>query len=243
MIIKMLQPEKENLKPEGKKSTPVSENLPTEEKNTVEEIVVEKKLEETVQTPEPVLEEKVNIVLPEFKEYVRKGVTSMRKYVPGEDLSLISVSPQDIPSLGGMVAVNAKNPKDQWYVAQAYFEENLEEVISAENKLARQPESKEAKSLGNTDVNAAKKNVSDIVFFGNADTFKLVCKASSKAQGWMKSTKAMEISGIGCVVQVTTQQGDNVSEALTFVPKARLIEHFSQEEGEGEVIIGRSLVL
>jgi hypothetical protein len=33
----------------------------------------------------------------------------------------------------------------------------------------------------------------------------------------MKSTKAMETPK-GCVVQVTTQQGDNVAEALTFVP-------------------------
>ena len=43
-------------------------------------------------------------------------------------------------------------------------------------------------------------------------------KASSEAEGWMKSTKAMEIEGVGCVIQVTTQQGNNVAEALTFVP-------------------------
>ena len=28
----------------------------------------------------------------------------------------------------------------------------------------------------------------------------LLCKASSLAEGWMKSTKAMEIPGVGCVV-------------------------------------------
>ena len=33
----------------------------------------------------------------------------------------------------------------------------------------------------------------------------------------MKSAKAMEVDN-GCVVQVTTQQGDNVAEALVFVP-------------------------
>ena len=39
----------------------------------------------------------------------------------------------------------------------------------------------------------------------------------------MKSTKAMEIgNGVGCVVQVTTQQGENVAEALTFVPSASI---------------------
>ena len=28
---------------------------------------------------------------------------------------------------------------------------------------------------------------------GNGDMFKLLCKASSQKEGWMKSTKAMEI--------------------------------------------------
>lgn len=79
-----------------------------------------------------------------------------------------------------------------------------------------------SKSLHNTDVNKAKDNVSDIAVFGNGDMFKLLSKASSEKEGWMKSTKAMEIPGIGCVVQVTTQQRNPdgsyaVAEALTFV--------------------------
>ncbi len=78
------------------------------------------------------------------------------------------------------------------------------------------------KTLHNSTVSGARKNVYDLVVFGDGDTFKLICKASSKVEGWMKSTKAMEIEGIGCVVQVTTQQGDNVSEALTFVPGVRI---------------------
>ena len=76
------------------------------------------------------------------------------------------------------------------------------------------------KTLNNTTANQAKDQVSDIKFWGNGDTFKLISKASSKAEGWMKSTKAMQIDGIGCVVQVTTQQGDNIAEAVTFVPNA-----------------------
>lgn len=40
----------------------------------------------------------------------------------------------------------------------------------------------------------------------------------------MKSSKAMEIEGVGCVVQVTTQQGDNVAEAVTFVPNCKIEE-------------------
>lgn len=78
------------------------------------------------------------------------------------------------------------------------------------------------KTLHTSTVDQAKKLVSDLKVFGNGDTFKLICKASSKKEGWMKSTKAMEIKGIGCVVQVTTQQGDYVAEALTFVPGATI---------------------
>ena len=92
------------------------------------------------------------------------------------------------------------------------------------------------KTLHNSDVSKAKKNVTDLVTFGDGDTFKLICKASSKSEGWMKSTKAMEIAGVGCVVQVTTQQGDNVAEALTFVPMAII-----QETIEDGIVIGRHL--
>lgn len=46
-----------------------------------------------------------------------------------------------------------------------------------------------SKSLHNTCANAATKNVKDIVFWGDGDTFKLISKASSENEGWMKSTK------------------------------------------------------
>ena len=80
------------------------------------------------------------------------------------------------------------------------------------------------KTLKNTDLSGASTNVSDLVFWGNGDTFKLISKAHSEAEGWMKSTKAMEIEDVGCVIQVTTQQGDNVAEALTFVPGVQIEE-------------------
>lgn len=81
------------------------------------------------------------------------------------------------------------------------------------------------KTWHNSDINGARKNVPDLLVYGNGDLFKLLCKASSQAEGWMKSTKAMEIEGVGCVVQVTTQQGDNVAEALTFVPGVHIEEN------------------
>jgi hypothetical protein len=88
------------------------------------------------------------------------------------------------------------------------------------------------KTLGNTDVNGAKKNVKDIVVFGDGDTFKLLCKASSQSEGWMKSTKVMYVPGQGCVVQVTTQQRNPdgsyaIAEALTFVPNVALAEEIT----------------
>lgn len=78
------------------------------------------------------------------------------------------------------------------------------------------------KTLHNSDISGARQNVKDIAIVGNGDMFALLCKASSQAEGWMKSTKALEVSG-GCVVQVTTQQRNPdgsyaVAEALAFVP-------------------------
>lgn len=83
------------------------------------------------------------------------------------------------------------------------------------------------KELDITDVEGAKAKIGDLETFGDGDLFRLISKASTKSGGWMKSTKAMEIAGVGCVIQVTTQQGDHVAEALTFVPGVRI-------EGEGE---------
>lgn len=79
------------------------------------------------------------------------------------------------------------------------------------------------KTLHNTDINGTSKNVLDVQVFGDGDAWQLICKASSEAEGWMKSTKAYEIPGAGCIVQVTTQQRNldgsyAVAEAITFVP-------------------------
>jgi len=95
------------------------------------------------------------------------------------------------------------------------------------------------KTLHNSDVSAAKKNVKDIVFFGNGDTFKLISKASSKSEGWMKSTKAMEIERVGCVIQVTTQQDGQIAEALTFVPAVKIVETL---DAKGKKVIARKII-
>jgi hypothetical protein len=126
------------------------------------------------------------------------------------------------------------------------------------------------KTLHNSNASGATKNVKDIVFWGERDTFKLISKASSQEEGWMKSTKAMEIEGVGVVIQVTTQQrgmqerrylltkelvekyGEekrptweetletdwDVSEALTFVPGAKIEE----ERDESGIVVSRKIV-
>ena len=87
-----------------------------------------------------------------------------------------------------------------------------------------------SKTLNNTSVNTAAKNVKDIQFFGQEDAFRLISKASSKREGWMKSTKAMNVPG-GVLVQVSTQQGDHVVEALCFVAEARVVKVGEDVEG------------
>jgi hypothetical protein len=61
-----------------------------------------------------------------WKQYRKKGLTKMRPYVVGEDLTSISVSKEDTPEIGGMIARNSKNHYDQWYVAKKYFNDNYE---------------------------------------------------------------------------------------------------------------------
>jgi len=97
------------------------------------------------------------------------------------------------------------------------------------------------KTLGNTDANGATKNVKDIIFWGNGDTFQLISKASSKSEGWMKSTKAMQ-AGTSVVVQVTTQQRNidgsySLAEALTTVENATIVE-----EKENGTVVSRKIV-
>lgn len=64
-----------------------------------------------------------------FLDYRKVAVQPMRPYVPGEDMTGVSVSPEDTPEVGGMIAVNPKNTADKWYVAKAFFEANYEKAL------------------------------------------------------------------------------------------------------------------
>ena len=85
------------------------------------------------------------------------------------------------------------------------------------------------KTLDITDAKGATANIADLKRWGDVDAWKLIAKASSDAEGWMKSTKAMAIDGIGVVIQVTTQQGNNIAEALTFVPFATIVDVYDED--------------
>ena len=85
------------------------------------------------------------------------------------------------------------------------------------------------RTLTNTSAAGAKAANPSVVFVGNRDLWHLLSEASSEAQGWIKSSKAMEIPGVGCVVRVTTREEDamgavSVAEALTFVPGVEIAE-------------------
>lgn len=68
----------------------------------------------------------------DFRHYKRKGLTEARPYIPGEDMTGISIAPVDAekgsPKPGDMIARNPDNHADQWLVAEAYFAKNLEAV-------------------------------------------------------------------------------------------------------------------
>lgn len=58
---------------------------------------------------------------------------------------------------------------------------------------------------------------SDLKVVGSPDAFQLISECTSRSEGWVKSTRAMQIDGLGCLVQVSTRLGANMSEAVTFV--------------------------
>ena len=103
--------------------------------------------------------------------------------------------------------------------------------------LSQAPEERE---LGNTTASQATDNVSDLVVWGDPDKWKLIGKASSKNQKFMISTKAMEVKGLGVLVNVTRIEKGHPSEALTFVAGAIITTELS---GDGATVIDRNIEL
>ncbi|GAJ06774.1 unnamed protein product [marine sediment metagenome] len=100
------------------------------------------------------------------------------------------------------------------------------------------------KTLDTSGQNPARKAVSDMKVIGNTDNFKLLFKASSENEGWMKSTKAMQVDGVGCLIQITTQQKNvdgtySLAEALVFMPNTRIVEDENSGRKLESILYGR----
>jgi hypothetical protein len=98
------------------------------------------------------------------------------------------------------------------------------EVAAKQDNTANKPEEKPVDVINSQDL---KKKVQDVTTFGNPDAFQLFCKASSKEQGWMKSTKICNVPRTGCVMQTETQIRNpdgsyTSSQALVFIPNVHM---------------------
>jgi len=95
--------------------------------------------------------------------------------------------------------------------------ETKPEIVEEKQPETDVVEEKQPKTLNTSPENPATELVKDIEKYGDPDKWKLLCKASSKSQGWMKSTKAMNIPGFGCIVQIFEQQGDKLATSITHI--------------------------
>ena len=89
----------------------------------------------------------------EFKQYKRKSISEMRLYIEGEIMDGISISDADkeagSPKVGDMIARNPKNYKDQWLVAETYFNDNLETVTRPQVEITEKEIKDQARKVAN----------------------------------------------------------------------------------------------
>lgn len=64
-----------------------------------------------------------------MKSYRKKGTQQMHPWTPEVDMTGVSVSEEDTPEVGGMIAVGADNDA-RWYVSKGFFEANYVEVTN-----------------------------------------------------------------------------------------------------------------
>ncbi len=74
----------------------------------------------------------------------------------------------------------------------------------------------------NTD-DAVSKDGGKPTVIGNPDNWQLLTKFVSTDKTIAKSSKAVDL-GHGCLVQVTTKEGEAVAEALAYVPGVKVVE-------------------
>lgn len=63
--------------------------------------------------------------LSEFKTYKRRHLSEIRSYVPGDDMTNISISEKDkaegSPKIGDMIVRNPIDHTEQWLISHEYF--------------------------------------------------------------------------------------------------------------------------
>lgn len=67
-------------------------------------------------------------------------------------------------------------------------------------------------------TNSAQAKASGTSVFGNPDMWVCIAKAWNKQEEWMKSTKVLEVRGVGVFLQTTTREGNQISESVYFAP-------------------------
>jgi hypothetical protein len=110
------------------------------------------------------------------------------------------------------------------------------DVVGAKSSLTEEPSPievprAEERSLAVTTPEETKET--GTVLKGAADKWLCIAKAYNEKEGWMKSTKAMQVGASGCLIQVTTQQRNPdgtwaVAEAVCFAPNVSLAESEGQ---------------
>jgi hypothetical protein len=106
-----------------------------------------------------------------FMSYRKKNLQLMRQYNEGEDLSLISVSAEDTPEAGGMIAINPENTDDQWYVGKEFFRANYEKANVRTSEFVSFGEALEALKAGSKITRKGWNGSSMYVYYVPADNY------------------------------------------------------------------------
>lgn len=109
--------------------------------------------------------------------------------------------------MGKQIVVGAKK------VSAAELALKANKLVKEQDKKENDAASKKAKelsgekTLSNSANSTVKDNVPDVVLMGvKSNNWRLMCKAFSKKEGWMKSTKGLNLSTNQVLIQTTTQQ-------------------------------------
>ena len=141
---------------------------------------------------------------------------------------MVDTIPKDIRPIKGWYFIEYNDGYRSFSPSKAFkdgYSLKGEESIAHESDKGVEPKQIVGRTLSASTAKnmGASVQISDLKVEGISDPFKLISKASSDAQGWFKSTKAMEIPDLGVLVQVSTLDGGIPAEALAFVPSARLV--------------------